>query len=241
MRFYCEFINDGSIEITGSDLHHMTNVMRVGSGDNVELFDGKGTIAQAKIVSIDKKIATLRILQTQKQPPRQTSRITIFASVAKNDRFEWLVAKCTELGVDAIVPTIFTRTVKQPKGKNTVERYRKIALASAGQCQRPHLPQIENSENFPDSLLKIHEQAPNTKIIFGSLTAGTEPIASLQFGDNNIAAFIGPEGGFTNEEEHLLIENQATPIRLTETILRIETAAIAIASFLTIKRDAKNE
>lgn len=241
MRFYCESINAGSVEPDQVELHHMTGVMRVKPGERVELFDGQGTVAQAKAVSTGKKSVSLEIIETVKIPPRQTSRITILVSVAKGDRFERLIAGCTELGVDIIVPTIFSRTVKQPKGRNSIDRYRKIAIASSKQCRRAYLPQISEPLDFPTALAECVKDKAGAEIIFGSLTAGAESIVDCTFEDKDVCVFIGPEGGLTESEEKMLIDSGAKPVRLTGTVLRIETAATAAAAFLTIRRDSKNE
>jgi len=236
-RFYCESLNKGSLEIAGADARHMIKVLRLAIAEKVELFDGKGKLATAQITAVNKTAVKLNVLKIEENQPRKTHRIIIASSIAKTDRFEWLIAKCTELDIDRIIPVIYHRTVKQPKGKNTGDRYKKIAIESAKQSRTNFLPIIDEPQNF-SVVIENLKDCPNAKLLFGSLRDNPESLAACEFQNKDIIVFIGPEGGFTTEEEKTLITSNATPVSLTKTVLRIETAAIAAASFLTIKRNA---
>jgi len=111
-RFHCDNITEPATELSGSGAHHLSSVLRLGKGQKVELFDGKGTLATAIIEqsTAKKVILTIKKLKVFKQASRPC--IIIAASIAKGKRFDWLTGKCTELGVDRIVPVIFERTVK---------------------------------------------------------------------------------------------------------------------------------
>ena len=93
--------------------------------------------------------------------------------------------------------------------------------------------------SFEKALEKIQVEYPQAKIIFGSLTENAESIINFDSGSSDVVAFIGPEGGLTEAEERLLKKINAQAVRLTDTILRIETAAIAIAAILAAKRDSR--
>jgi 16S rRNA (uracil1498-N3)-methyltransferase len=97
-RFFCDNINpDTAAVISDAQFRHLTKVLRLSIGDSVELFDGNGTIAQAVIGKIEKNIASLTIKDIKSYPKPQKNRIIIASSIAKGERFEMLVAKCTEL------------------------------------------------------------------------------------------------------------------------------------------------
>jgi 16S rRNA (uracil1498-N3)-methyltransferase len=233
-RFFCNTINqDTGVVLTGDQFRHLTKVLRLKNGDLVELFDGDGTIAQAVIDKIEKNLVRLTIKDTKNYPKSQKNRIIIASSIAKGERFEMLVAKCTELGVDRIVPVIFERTVKQSIQQQRLDT---IALESAKQCQRLFLPVIDKPADFKDALEKLKIDYPGAKIIFGSLTSAAESIIIFNPDESDIIAFIGPEGGLTEAEEDTLKKINAQSMRLTDTILRVETAAIAFAAVLTAKR-----
>ena len=236
-RFYCENIDTGLTAITGSELHHLTKVLRLNVGDEVELFDGRGIKASAVITEISKASAKLKIRQSQAQKPRATGRIIIAVSVAKGSRFDWLISKCVELGVDRVMPVIFERTVKLAKGEQANERYNKLAIEAARQCGRMFLPKIDAPCSLAECVENLKEDYPKGLVLFGSLAKGAKSIIDCDIADNDMTAFIGPEGGMTEQEEKLLIDNGAIGVRLTETILRVETAALAFAAVLTAKRD----
>jgi 16S rRNA (uracil1498-N3)-methyltransferase len=211
--------------------------MRLGKGDTVELFDGSGTTAQAVIEKITKDSALLKIQTINTLSPRTERRIIIAASEAKAQRFELLIAKCTELGIDHISPVIFERTAKQADGKNVLRRYESIAVESAKQSGRNFLPIIDVPQNFEQTLENLKKEYQNAKIIFGSFTEDAQTIINFTFDRKDVIVFIGPEGGFTDAEEKTLKTADAIPVKLTNTVLRIETAAIAIGAVLAVKRD----
>jgi len=238
VRFFCDAIrHSDTVAISDIQFRHLAKVLRLKQGDNVELFDGKGTIGDAVIEKITKDSAILKI-QTQKVFESRTNRrIIIAASMAKAQRFEQIIEMCNQLGIDRIMPVIFERTVKQSAGQAAVKRFESIAVESAKQCGRNFLPVIDKPLSFEETIEILHNDYPNAKIIFGSLSPNAESIINFKFELEGIIAFIGPEGGLVEAEEKILIRINAAPVRLTETILRIETAAIAFASVLAAKRD----
>lgn len=238
-RFFCDTINKNTgTTLNDTQFRHLTKVLRLKIGDSVELFDGKGALAQAIIEKIEKSQAVLTVKTIENYPKPSQQRITIASSIAKGERFELLVAKCTELGVDRIVPVIFERTVKQSLQQH---RLQTIAVESTKQCQRLFLPIIDSPIALPETIKKLQSEYPAAKIIFGSLAQNTESIVSFNSGSNDTIAFIGPEGGMTETEENMLKEINAQPVRLTDTILRIETAAITFAAILAVKKDPRKQ
>ena len=239
--FHFSPITSDSITIDGPEFKHITKVMRLNAGDHIQIFDGNGTIASGNIVEISKHSALVQPENIEVIPnPNSQSPIIIAASIAKKDRFEWLISKCTELGVDHIYPVIFDRTVKQPGNeKKLLERYRTIALNAAKQCQRLYLPEIESPATLAQTLANIKNQYSDTQFMIGSLDNTAEKIDKCFSKGSPTAALIGPEGGMTDDEINYLESQGAHPIRLTSTILRIETAAIAFGSILCTLRDYK--
>ena len=236
-RFYCENIIVGTIELTGDEGRHLASVMRLGPGDVVELFDGKGKLATATVTSTTRKSAQLTVENIQTIEPRTSARIIIAASIAKGQRFDWMISKCTELGVDHIAPIICQRTVKLAKGSKALHRYSKLALSAAKQCKRIFLPTIAEPDNIDSAVDKLKEMYPDAKIIYGSLSENPVSILNATSPQEDVIAVVGPEGGFTAEEEKLLRDKNAVGIKLTETVLRTETAATALATILATSRD----
>ena len=173
------------MSLAGDDFRHMTKVLRLVIGDEVTLFDGKGASAQGQIISTDKKTVNIKLGKNTKQLPRQIGRIIIASSVAKSDRFETLIAKCTELGVDAICPVIYERTVKQAAGKNSIQRYEKIVLESVKQCGRNFLTEIISPKPLNQAIEDLKNEYPKANLMFGSLNAKARSMASLKFDFNS--------------------------------------------------------
>ena len=236
-RFYCDSIKREQVQLAQDEAHHLANVLRLGTGEHVELFDGKGTLAQAVIIEIARKAVTLNVQDIQTKTARTSGRVIIATSIAKAQRFDWLITKCTELGVDHIVAVLFERTVKLAKGSSVLERYNKLAIAAVKQCGRIFLPKITGPSNLTETLSVLRKDYPDAQLIFGGVGAEVKSTAELPRDDKDIVAFVGPEGGMTEEEENLLKAAGACEVRLTNTTLRIETAAVAFAAILCASRD----
>lgn len=237
-RFYCEVINQPVTELAGMEARHLAQVLRLAAGEKVELFDGRGTVAVATIKSASGRKVTLQVEEVKifEKPAQQ---IILAVSVAKGERFDWLIEKCTELGLDRIIPVLFERTVKQPKNPKIVERWSNIAISAAKQCQRAFLPQIDKPMTLLEAVEILKRDYPQATFLFGGLSEKSKSILQYVFAGKDEIAFVGPEGGLTEAEENLLRENGAQEVRLTNTILRIETAAVAFAGILAVQRDAQ--
>jgi 16S rRNA (uracil1498-N3)-methyltransferase len=258
-RFYCDSLDDTKIVLEGTEAHHLA-VLRLGPGDKVELFDGAGALATAIISGIRRNIITLDIEQIRRIDPPKSRRIIIAVSVPKGERFDWLIEKLTELGVERICPVIFERTVRQPTNPKALDRWLNLAISAAKQCKRLFLPQIDPPANLHDCLESIKKDTPNCRIIagaasgdypslmsqpFGRTACGEQPVVSGvepsrtacgELSRTDVAAFIGPEGGLTETEESFLKNQGAQFTRLSDTILRTETAAISFAAVLAAQR-----
>jgi len=238
-RFFCEEIKRPVSELSGAEAHHLVSVLRLQAGQRVEIFDGRGTLAAAVIKETGKRKVALEVINLEKSELASQSRIIIAVSIAKAERFDWLIAKCTELGVDRIVPVLFERTIKRSAGSEGRERWKRLAVSACKQCGRIFLPQIDGPDSLENILEKLQTDYPSAKILIGTLSPDSIPLINLTIGDEDIIAFVGPEGGFTGEERVILSKYDVDSVSLTETILRVETAALAFASVLCCLRDAK--
>jgi len=236
-RFYCENIITPTVELTGNQPRHLAAVLRLKPNDLVELFDGQGSIASARIVTATSKKVTLKIQSQQTIEKQKDNNIILATSIAKGDRFDWLIAKSTELGIDRIIPVIFERTVKLPKNPKIITRWKNITIESAKQCKAPFLPTIDKPIKLPEALSTLTTDYPDNIMLLGCPDENCPSLTDLPTAGKNTIAFIGPEGGMTEEEETFLKQKNVKPVKLTNTILRIETAAIAFASALAIQRD----
>jgi len=211
---------------------HLAVVKRLGANNEIELFDGKGSIAVAKVTANGKKVQ-LEITSLKTVEKNNKTKITIAASIAKRDRFDWMIAKCSEIGVDTIIPVIFERTVKQPNNPKIIQRWKNIAVSAAKQCKNLFLTKIEKPITISEMMTESANS--NVEILVGQIDPKAQNVINITIKQENMA-IIGPEGGFTQNEIELFKRHNAKIVQITDTILRTETAAVAMASVLAAKR-----
>ena len=218
------------VELDGPEAHHLLHVLRAKVGDRVGLFNGEGAEAIAEIVNIRKRSAELRLIETW-SVPAESRTLTIATAMPKGDRARWLIEKCTELGVSRLIPLRTQRSVVEP-GESKMDKLDQAVIAGCKQCGRSHLMTISPLMTFA-KLLK--ELTPGTLIAHPNAPISVSEALSLSDNGNQVKAqsavmLIGPEGGFTDDEFSAAVAAGATPVNLGSHILRIETAAIAVAA-----------
>ena len=238
-RFFVKQIhgNEEAVLITGKELHHLRDVLRLKKGDEVIVFDGKGPEFAGKIEDIGKneaRIITAKQLHLSKE---SAFEIILCQGLAKGEKMELIIQKATELGVSRIVPFIATRVV--PKLKNEqiakkTQRWQHIAIEASKQCGRGIIPVIEapatltevlsrwsmNKENYVKLIPWEGEKEHTLKdILKGNKTSGC-------------VALIGPEGGFSEAEVNQAKKMGFMPVSLGPRILRAETAAISMVTII---------
>jgi len=238
-RFYCRSITEPVVELAGREAHHLLTVCRLGRGDSVELFDGAGQLATAVITDAESRKVTLQIKQIESHA-RPEPQVVIAVSIAKGDRFDWLIAKCTEMGVDRICPVVFERTIKQPKNPKTLDRWRRLTIEAAKQSRRLFLPQIDKPLPLRDVFGALIKDHPNAQILLGSFLESSPALICQPFSGNDVIAFVGPEGGLTDGEQSFLKDQGVCSVRITDTVLRVETAALVFGAILTARRDTNS-
>jgi len=209
-RFFVSAITE-SVTLTGDELHH-ARVLRLREGEEVELFDGKGAIAIAKYEG-DAFRVTERVA-TRESP----IAIDLAMAVINLDKFELVLQKAVELGVRSIIPLVTDRVELRPeryRGKG--ERWEKIVFEAVKQSGRGVIPRVETAETFSDAMKR------DNKILFD---ADAEPIACPP-SPRAVTLFIGPEGGWSENEIYLARSRECAIERLGPRRLRAETAAIA--------------
>ena len=229
-RFYCPELAVGLLRLPEEEAHHARHVLRVRSGDEIRLFDGRGSQADARVLAIDRHGVEVSVERLE--PPRRSDRplpVTVAVAMPKGARQDTLVEKCTELGVEALWPILTARTVVRPRpGRH--EHWRRVGIAAAKQAGRAYLPAILSPMPFAELVGCLHRF---DLALFGDSGAEAEPLLShLESrppGGRSLVA-IGPEGGFTPEEQTALGAAGAVPVRLSRWTLRTETAAIDTTS-----------
>jgi len=239
-RYYIENINIGENELTDTEARHLISVMRARVGNDIELFDGRGSVASARITALSKRTVTVDVADIRKEPPRTAGRIILAANPPKGQRWDWLLSKAVELGTDHIYPCIYERTVRQGNSKGFCERSAGIAISAAKQSKRLYLPQIDPPEHLNKCMDELKSCYPNAELIILSLKEDARAINSIaiDYNKQDVIVFVGPEGGFTAAEEDFIRQHGAKPIMLTSSVLRTETAAVTAAGLFCCMRDA---
>jgi 16S rRNA (uracil1498-N3)-methyltransferase len=218
-RVFVPRIALGTITLPPEGAHHLTSVLRLTHGDTVEAFDSAGRVGTGTLQTDAGHPSIL--VSTVAEPPA-TPSLVVASAVPKGDRADYLVEKLGELGVHAWQPLRTTRSVVEPKGDSKIQRWNRIAQEAARQSHAPRVLEVR-------PLLFLRDLAPDllSGAFFASLAEGTRDVASNLPPPSSI--LIGPEGGWTEEEELWLASKGAVPISLGPTVLRVETAATILA------------
>jgi 16S rRNA (uracil1498-N3)-methyltransferase len=230
-RFFVDTIHSQRAEISGRDAYHLTRVLRVEAGQRYEISDNNA-LYLAEVESARKEHVIFRVLE-KLEPESLPVRMTLAAALIKFDRFEWIIEKATELGIETVIPLIAARGEKglERAAAKRIERWRKIALEAAQQSRRSNLPQIDE----PTSLRKALTHPAQYRFVLDE--AGGEPLAGLvpaeRHASDTVALLIGPEGGWTEEERAQFAPANWRAASLGSTILRSETAAVAALAVIS--------
>ncbi len=229
------FINEEQIKfpfilLSGTENHHLSKVARKKPGDKVWLFDKKGKSYLAKIEDIGISHTRLFILKI-KEITEPRVRILLAQALIKSKAMDLIIQKSTELGITKIIPVLSARTVVKIENKVDIKlsRWKKIALAAAKQCGRSDLPSIRP----PLDLSELLEENKASINIFLNEKGGTLLKDVIKKGiPESVLVLVGPEGGWTDEEEKNMIQHDYEPVDLGLNILRTETAAVCSLGIL---------
>ena len=224
--------------ITGSEHHHLRNVLRTKPGETLRIIDGKGNVYTAQILEThdDRLSSEARILSHEFHAVVSPS-LTLFQGLPKNDKMELILQKTTELGVAQIVPLHSEYALQKPS-QNRYERWHRVLISATKQSERAWLPELCNVQEFDASLAQLNkfslclllsphrDQESHIQHIKTVLREVPRPAS--------IALFVGPEGGFSDQEVTSAVESGCILVTLGKNILRTETAAIvavAVAAY----------
>lgn len=238
-RFFVspDAVGDNTIVIDSrEDIHHLSKVLRLREGDSIDISDSVSSEYRCVITSMDKSAVLLKIIDKQSFTTEPETRITLFQGIPKGSKFETIVQKCVELGVDTIQPVFMDRTVVVDKGNYSkkIERLNKISAEAVKQCKRGMVPQVLNSIKVPEMIESFDDYDlvlfpyENEKGITIKDVLTDEPGA----GATNIAVIIGPEGGFSEKEADTIVEAGGLSVSLGKTTLRTETAGMAAIAMI---------
>ncbi|TWT88874.1 Ribosomal RNA small subunit methyltransferase E [Pseudobythopirellula maris] len=227
-RFFIdEPITGAEALLSGPEAHHALHVMRLKAGDGVTLFDGSGAEFSAEVTAVSRRDVSLTITGRQEIDRESPVRLTLGVALPKGDRQKVLVEKLVELGAARLVPLTTERSVALPKG-SAIEKLRRLVIEASKQCGRNRLMEIAE----PVALGAFLDESADAERLFAHppeeahAERGGAPWPATQ----RVVAMVGPEGGFSDAEAAAAVEAGWRPVTLGERILRIETAALALAA-----------
>lgn len=224
------------IHITGSDVNHISNVLRMKSGEELWISDGSKYEYRCTIESFEPDEVLLHIVYSQEPEYELPCRIYLFQGLPKADKMELIIQKAVELGAYEIIPVETKRCVVKLDGRKSAKktaRWQQIAESAAKQSKRMLIPNVHEVLTFREALK--YAESMDVRLVPYELARGMqetkEILAGIELGQS-VGIFIGPEGGFEEKEIEAAIEGGAKPITLGRRILRTETAGLAILSVL---------
>jgi 16S rRNA (uracil1498-N3)-methyltransferase len=241
-RFYVtsKQIQDTSVTITGPDVNHIKNVLRMKPGEEIVICNGQGKDCYCIINKVSEGEITATIEAQKETETELKARITLYQGLPKQDKMELIIQKAVELGVYEIVPVMTKRAVvkldDKKKEEKKRERWQAIAEGAAKQSGRGIIPVIRPVHSFREAVGKVGES--DLGLIPYENAKGirfTKEIIHKLNEYNAISIFIGPEGGFEEAEIAYASEKGIHPITLGKRILRTETAGLALLSMMMLE------
>lgn len=215
--------------------HHALRVMRVKVDDFLILFNGDGFEYRGRVSDINKKTINIEILSKEKNNNESPININLFQSISSNEKMDMVIQKATELGVSSIQPIFTSRsTVKLSldRIKKRLIHWRQVSISACGQSGRSKIPTIKSPIGFDRFVEGITTNSLNL-LLHPDNSKESSNLPNKYSGDINI--FIGPEGGFSQDEVLLLKKQNCINVQLGSRILRTETAPLAIIAILQYK------
>lgn len=238
-RFFCPSQNISSHKVIIQDptqIHHIRDVLRLKAGDEVIVFDGR---ANEYVVDIEKLMPQKIIFKIKKKTKALSTKsptITVACAIPKRTKMDDIVDKLTQLGVERIIPLLTERViVRLDSHKKTLcqQRWKRISLSAVQQSQRRTIPVIDSIRDIGEVLsasgnfdLKLIPTLLGERKRLPEILSNVKP--------KNILVLIGPEGDFTPQEVALAKQRGCMTVDLGDLVLRVDTAAIAVASYLRL-------
>lgn len=229
--------DEKSVIITGSDVNHIKNVLRMKEGEEIAVSNGlDGKEYRCGILSFAEDAVYCELRFVKEDAVELPAKIYLFQGLPKADKMELIVQKAVELGAAKIIPVATKRCVVKlddKKAKSKISRWQGIAEAAAKQSKRAYVPEVMDVMNFREAVSMASQM--DVKLIPYELAedmSHTRDLLEQVCPGKSIAFFIGPEGGFEEAEIAYALEKGVEPITLGKRILRTETAGFTVLSWL---------
>jgi 16S rRNA (uracil1498-N3)-methyltransferase len=214
-----------SVDLTGDEHHHLSRVLRVSTGDEVFVSNGRGMIVACEVGGVERRLTRLKVDRTVEDRAGENS-LTLALACLKKDAFEYAVKQCTELGVTHFLPFVAAKSRLKTYTPSYLDRLRRIALSAMKQSFRSFLPSVDDAIGF-DALLGRASLSPS--VLVGDADA---PAIDVHPRPRPIMIVVGPEGGLTPDERDRLGSLGCESASVSAYRLRSETAAAALTGLV---------
>lgn len=244
-------VNNDRIFITGEDVNHIKNVLRMKVGDTFNICNQSSSENYlVEIENFNKDEVECKIIERLENSAESNVKMHIYQGLPKADKMELIIQKSVELGVSKITPVEMKRCVVKLDGKDKlkkIDRWQKISEVAAKQCGRDFIPEICNVKNVNeiidefkeyDLVILCYENEKNTylKDVLNEIKADS----SIDFNNFKVAAIIGPEGGIDSSEVELIQKSGAKVVSLGSRIMRTETVGLYLLSIIMYEFERKD-
>lgn len=239
-RVFVKDVTGESLTLSGDDAHHLAYSLRARRGDKIKAVDKAGNCAVIELIDFDKttikarRVSDIKCIVIERQ-------IILADCLPKQNRFDNIIEKATELGVTRIEPLISERTIARPFGvraQSRLERWQRIAKEAAEQSARDTIPAISDVRELNDWLKEITPLDEDTLLLFcweSEQITTVREVLSLNR-DKNIIVLIGPEGGFSEREVQAIKFAGGVSVTLGKRVLKTDTAAISVLAMINYEQ-----
>ena len=240
-RFLLEHCNsEGQVlDLTDDLMHYASRVLRIRDGEALRVWNGQGSEFKATVQYVSKKLAQVHIGEKLAVPETELNRaVHVLQALPEGDKMDWILEKCTELGVAGFYPVQAQRSVVKLEGERASKRqahWERVVLSASLQSERGTLPKVEPVRLLKDALEQISHHWPDAQVLW--FTPHTE-MRLIQWAQATrptgpLVICVGPEGGWTLEETELAAATGAVPLSFSQRVLRTETFAMACVAQMT--------
>ena len=222
-------ISDNSVYFSSEDSRHIFQVLRMTAGEDITVCDDSSQRHFCRLISVSKDSCVAEILSTEDYSNQPSAHVTVYAGLSKGDRFDYLIQKCVECGVYAIVPFISERCISRPakdEYEKKVKRYQKIADEAVRQSKRSQRVEVQNIVSFEQA---VKDASAHSTSLFLYENENQKSLSSVlhQSDGSDYSVFTGPEGGFSENEVNKALDCGMNVVSIGPRIMRCETAPVA--------------
>ncbi len=238
-RFYAPDLDPaiGRAVLTPEESHHLARVLRLASGDEAAIFDGRGHVFRARVERADRQRAVLQLVDPLETDAGPAVPVTLVQSVLKGDKMDGVIRDATMAGVHRITPIVAERSqvgLSTFRKGHALERWQRVAISSAKQCGQARLPSIDVPRAFPDWLRSNDD---TLRLLLTEPSSNVGPVRPLrdvldEHRPHAVSCIVGPEGGWSASEHHAAVAAGCVAITLGGMTLRADAAGLVAASIL---------